>query len=80
MGLFFIIKLHLVLFGESDSNCVLGRHSHGSLLGVRKKGGLRMGLFFIFKLLLVLFGESDCNCVIGRHSHGPLFLEWGEGG
>ena len=36
-GLFFIVELHLVLFGESDLYPVTGRHSNGSLFGV--KGG-----------------------------------------
>ena len=76
-GLFFIIELHLVLFGESDLNPVTGRHSHGSLFGVGEERGLRIGLFFIVELHLVLFGESDLNPATGRHSHGPLFLECG---
>ena len=38
MGLVFIVELCLVLFGEPDFNCVTGRHSHGSLLGVGKRG------------------------------------------
>ena len=59
MGLFFIIELHLVLFGESDLNPMTGRHSHDPLFLERGRGELRMGLFFIIELRLVLFGESD---------------------
>ena len=32
LGLFFIIEVRLVLSGQSDINCVRGRHSHGPLL------------------------------------------------
>ena len=33
MGLFFIVELHLVLFGESDVNHVTDGDIHGSLGG-----------------------------------------------
>ena len=78
MGLFFIVELRLVLFGESDFNC--DREAFPCLpswSGV--EGRLRMGLFFITELCLILFGESDFN--YDREAF-PCLPPWsgGEGG
>ena len=72
LGLFFIVELCLVLFGESDFNCVTGRHSHGPLFLKWGRGGLRMGLFFIVELHLVPSESLTFNCVTGRHFYGSV--------
>ena len=60
-GLFFIVELRLVLFGESDFN--YDREAFPCLSPWSgREGRLRMGLFFIVELHLILFGESDFNC------------------